>query len=1183
MAASLFLTVGTIGNALAAATTPRDTAMAHLEAGRFDAALAAANRLDGNDKAKLLCQIAGHVSCPNNLDIVRRAVKLLEAGLKETPKDAQAKKLLTECRDYLRSVEGVRAGSYERVTERTKMRLHQRMTQADVLLKRIGETRPLYYRARLWLGRIHYWHGREGGSKKEYALAAEYFAPVKEKYPKDRIVRMYTGEQVPWGGEYVGEESKRAPKWAAKQREALCRLLDVYRWWVEHKQIETGEMGGGWGDDCEMLRNWPVAVLAADDQVILRGWKKLAEGIWNSSILLNGYAKNMTDVEHGAEPFSDTHPMLALLDYGNPKFIERCMTNIRGMHTYWTAINSAGHRHFRSHYFSATEIHASPRHATDTCYCARAAKPGIWLAWYNRDLFLMQFLREWADAWVEDAFRNDGGKPVGIIPGNVDFKTDRIGRYRPWYKGYFGWDFEAFGLMHEFLIGMYALTGDEKYAAPVVAALDLCANPGRWGPQLTKHNRHGEVSRCADDKMEGEASLLVKWPRSATGFKKRFPATDFEGKQFTLHVKPLSASVSNVTISFYDKANLRVARHTWRELAPGKWHKLAITVGVRNDTPSFERNKGDLAEVSSIHFYAFADEKRGEGQMLWDGFRETVPQPRKELIGYEETFDSAEPIKPGTAAWASERMWYVTRQAAEKWRVLSGDTRYDAHLATHGSPYMQWLLSKNRQDKRILVAGCEKSIASTKHNFELLTNEVIYTDRVAVRGAHELLSMYTGGVGNATYYPTFAVTWKNTGKDFAALVAEASDTTLKVLAYNFAAQDRTARATLWRLLPGYYELTQGHDDDQDDKMDRADMTRTVRVSGRSSEVALTLPARTLQVIELRQVDPGRPAEWILPDVAIGPSDIHIVPATPSVGQDALALATVHNLGGAGAGRTKIVIRTHGTELAKRVIEDLPPPQGLLPSTVQVWARIPSVKLNMQVRVELEYGGQELTTANNAASTTIPTADKASTELTDLFGSIALNDESVPIWCALVTTYEAAKRGDASLAAIRIAQAKARMLQRSVSKSESRHLQQIIDALSALDRPSKRTGKVETVATIEAEQMPEKTQVRVVSIAGASADRAIEMAHTTARAAIKLKLARGVHAIDIRGLGPAPESDGFYVEVEGAGVQRSYFPSPQWCQAGRLWFDIEEAGEYKLTILCAEVKAVVDRIVVTKHE
>ena len=92
-----------------------------------------------------------------------------------------------------------------------------------------------------------------------------------------------------------------------------------------------------------------------------------------------------------------------------------------------------------------------------------------------------------------------------------------------------------------------------------------------------------------------------------------------------------------------------------------------------------------------------------------------------------------------------------------------------------------------------------------------------------------------------------------------------------------------------------------------------------------------------------------------------------------------------------------------------------------------------------------------------------------------------------------------------------------------------------------------------------------------------------MAHATARAAVQLNLEPGNHAVDVRGRGPTTDSDGFYVEIDGAGVQRSYFPSPQWCQAGRLWFDIEEAGEYKLSVLCAEVKAVVDRIAVTKHE
>ena len=324
---------------------------------------------------------------------------------------------------------------------------------------------PLYYKSHLVRGRVAYWNGREGGWKHCYDLAKKHFAVLKEAFPDNRLVRMYSGEKVPTRKDYA-IDARGAPEWARLQHEAFARYMDVIHYWVEHRQADNGELGGGWGDDVEILRTWAPAVLAVDDPVALRGLRGITEGVWNSGQIENGYSRKVGDVEHAAEPVSDTQPLMMAVDYGNPLYVERCMATMACMRDVWTAVNDHGHRHFKSHYYSATEVDASGTRAADVALNGRAAKPGIWVLWYNRHPAVEEVLGQWCRAWVEDAFRTDNGKPAGFVPGSVRFEDDRIGGFADaWWqtRGYFS-DFESVGYTDELyhnMLAKFAITEDE--------------------------------------------------------------------------------------------------------------------------------------------------------------------------------------------------------------------------------------------------------------------------------------------------------------------------------------------------------------------------------------------------------------------------------------------------------------------------------------------------------------------------------------------------------------------------------------------------------------------------------------------------------------------------------------------------------------------------------------------------
>ncbi len=78
--------------------------------------------------------------------------------------------------------------------------------------------------------------------------------------------------------------------------------------------MEFDGWGGGWGDDCEMLRHWGDVYFLTGDERTRNAAALLADGIVRE-IAPNGYLDEIGDVEHAAEPTSDT-AFLAGLDYG---------------------------------------------------------------------------------------------------------------------------------------------------------------------------------------------------------------------------------------------------------------------------------------------------------------------------------------------------------------------------------------------------------------------------------------------------------------------------------------------------------------------------------------------------------------------------------------------------------------------------------------------------------------------------------------------------------------------------------------------------------------------------------------------------------------------------------------------------------------------------------------------------
>ncbi len=344
---------------------------------------------------------------------------------------------------------------------------------------KVGENSPLYpiaciYRARMlvWMTLEMRWIYAYPEVRVKYlSKARKLFEFTRTVFPENKIIRMYLGESIL--PEKVYQRVAGAPEWAVYQREALERLTDSIEWWNDHRMRENGEYGGGWGDDCEMWRNWVAVLIGFEDHKINTIQSYFSNSLLNQPHLKGGYHNRMTDVEHSAEDVADALAPMMHLDPDNPEWKERAMRLAELMENFWTGRNQRGFIQFKSTYFTVNNIDTSRARACDTVFHPRAVHPALILWLRTRDKSLGKLFTDWMDTWVDAAARSEHGKPAGILPTAIHWPEGYIGGVgENWWepKNYSTdlYDFpSAMFMMTKTLLLTYHITGKEKYLEPL--------------------------------------------------------------------------------------------------------------------------------------------------------------------------------------------------------------------------------------------------------------------------------------------------------------------------------------------------------------------------------------------------------------------------------------------------------------------------------------------------------------------------------------------------------------------------------------------------------------------------------------------------------------------------------------------------------------------------------------------
>lgn len=284
--------------------------IARYDRGDFEGAASAFRKADVAPlvKAELLLWTAGHVSCPNHRALIEEALGLL----KKDTADVRTQNRVRDIFNYLEGLDRVEARNWSWAREKFGMGQSSRLWYAQVHLRLVAGDPgdPLRFRALYALGQVYFGYFMELHDVRFVEASDEIFLELREAFLEDQMIRMYLGERFTYDDPKYTEGAEDAPIWATKQREALKRLLDVIHYWTDERQAENGEMGGHYEDDCEMFRHWQPALFAADDARAIRAIRRMADGVWDSDLIADGYSKRAYDVEHSSELISDTHPIL---------------------------------------------------------------------------------------------------------------------------------------------------------------------------------------------------------------------------------------------------------------------------------------------------------------------------------------------------------------------------------------------------------------------------------------------------------------------------------------------------------------------------------------------------------------------------------------------------------------------------------------------------------------------------------------------------------------------------------------------------------------------------------------------------------------------------------------------------------------------------------------------------------
>lgn len=228
-------------------------------------------------------------------------------------------------------------------------------------------------------------------------------------------------------------------------------------------------------------------------------------------------------------------------------------------------------------------------------------------------------------------------------------------------------------------------------------------------------------------------------------------------------------------------------------------------------------------------------------------------RPILTMADYIQSHSGDNDADAGSPGWIAGRARSMLGDTLSKYRMLSGDTRYDGLLGAAATSYGKFRMEGRRE---ALEEALQRNAEAFRSNREAYTSEMRWTDRVFLFNefylrhlpepappSPDLQTLYasvTGDPGTPLVFPLNAVRWHTSPSDIAALVTDSDSRSFAAELYHFGAGPREFMAELLLLQPGEYELTLQYSDGPAETR-----SRRFAVTAPRTEVPVVLPSRQL--------------------------------------------------------------------------------------------------------------------------------------------------------------------------------------------------------------------------------------------------------------------------------------------------------------------------------------------------
>ncbi|HBN52916.1 MAG TPA: hypothetical protein DD456_02415 [Stenotrophomonas sp.] len=390
------------------------------------------------------------------------------------------------------------------------------------------------------------------------------------------------------------------PLWAFRQVEDLRRVRRFVDWWIDNRQVEYGDFGGGISDDTDLTQQWPgLALMGVEPDRLNASLTALSDAVYKNGMFSNGLSTIETDELHAYEEGINANSAMLYLNWGDPLTIERLMQTVHAFDERIVLRNPQGHLLFSSNWYGGNRVYREPNWQWQKPYSFPALHPAFLMGEYNADPTGRRLVTGLADSYLAHAYTDDKGR--WALPNEINWATGKT-RGGELNQGSGGGD-----VMHTFWAA-WRWSGDDKY----LQALDyrvLRGGPGAlsnlgenfidalgrqqdWGRQLVAAADKGDAGFAAVTawQLSGDKSYLEALHAEGIQAKAQREYMNTEGHWWSDRVEAPSEFLQRLRLGGIAlKRNQSFPGHTvsWRFAQPGAAEQVALLVHA----PSRERFK----------------------------------------------------------------------------------------------------------------------------------------------------------------------------------------------------------------------------------------------------------------------------------------------------------------------------------------------------------------------------------------------------------------------------------------------------------------------------------------------------------------------------------------------------------------------------------------------------------------